>query len=98
MRLRRFDSCFWGKRKIRRGGRVRFNHTTWQIDDTPREYPGARNMPYDGRLDGLWCIVAQHNPEHFPNLGLCLHSCPPDAWPGAHCVDGVFVWETFRRV
>lgn len=98
MRVRKFDGCMWGKRKIRKGGIVHFNHSKWKINDTPREYPRAINMPYDDRLDGKWCVVALHDQRFFSHLPLELHSCPPDAWPGDNCVNGVFVWTSFNKM
>ena len=67
-----------------------FNKRLWKLDE--------QHMPYDGRLDGKKAIVAEYVMSERcggrPLLG--LHSCPPDAWPGDQCVDGVFVWDSFR--
>ncbi len=92
MRVRKSDGCSWGVRTIRKGGTVRYGGRDWKLCE--------RHMPYDGRLDGKRALVAAY--ERYEQLGgkpmLALHSCPPNAWPGDQCVDGVFVWDIFELV
>ena len=92
MRERKFDGCTWGTRTIQQGGVVIFKGRTWKINE--------RWMPYDGRLDGKRAIVAEYTAHERAtgNPLMCLHSCPPNVWPGDNCIDGVFVWDAFRLV
>ena len=89
MRERKFDGCTWGIRTIRKDGVVLFKGRLWKIN--------GRHMAYDGRLDGKRAIVAEYT-QYERVTGrpmMALHSCPPMAWPGDQCVDGVFVWDGF---
>lgn len=102
MRERKFDGCTWGIRVIQCGGVIKFKGRLWKIDDTPRPRCGTDPtpvpFPYDGRLDGKKAVVVEYT-QHERMTGhsmMALHSCPPSAWPGDNCVDGVFVWDDFR--
>lgn len=104
MRERKFDGCTWGIRTIQDGGIVTFKGRKWRLNDDPRPRNGTDPtpvpFPYDGRLDGKKAIVAEYT-QHERLMGtpmMCLHSCPPNAWPGDNCVDGVFVWDHFDLV
>ena len=85
----------WAIRTIK-DGKVRIGGVTFA--------PQPRDMPYDGRLDGMRYAFGRYWEGDSVRPFVCLwgteafYHDPDEPWPGPECVDGYFVWQFWHAV